>query len=326
LARSLRDLRISVTDRCNFRCRYCMPREAFGPGFKFLDRPLILSFEEITRLAHCFSELGVKKLRLTGGEPLLRRQLHVLVEKLSQFDCDLSLTTNGSLLNKQAQTLRTAGLRRLTVSVDSLDPETFERLTDAGFALSAVLEGIEAAERAGFESIKINMVVRRGLNEHELVPITKHFTERGHIVRFIEFMDVGQTNGWQERDVFSATNIEDELGRAFSLEPVAPNYAGEVARRFRIRETGAEVGIIASVSQPFCASCTRARLSAEGKLYTCLFAGAGTDLRGPLRAGASFEELSELIAHTWQRREDRYSELRATQKPLRRIEMSYIGG
>lgn len=326
LDRPLRDLRLSVTDRCNFRCRYCMPREAFGPGFTFLDRSALLTFEELMRLCRSFVDLGVRKLRITGGEPLLRRQLDKLIAQLRSLDCDISLTTNGSLLARQAQALKSAGLNRLTVSVDSLDPETFERVTDGGHALDAVLRGIDEAERVGFETIKINSVVRRGLNDDELVALVKHFGERGHIVRFIEFMDVGQTNGWERRDVVTASEILTRLSEAFSLEALEPNYQGEVARRYRIRETGAEVGIIASVSQPFCGDCTRARLSADGKLYTCLFAAVGTDLRGPLRAGADREALRGLIADIWRQRSDRYSELRALQRGVRRIEMSYIGG
>jgi cyclic pyranopterin phosphate synthase len=303
-----------------------MPREAFGPGFQFMERPLLLSFEEIEELCHSFVALGASKFRLTGGEPLLRRQLEILIEKLSQLDCDLSLTTNGSLLSQKADSLRQAGLKRLTVSVDSLNPQTFEKVTDAGYALDAVLQGITAAERAGFSPLKINTVVRRGLNHHELVPIVEHFSERGHIVRFIEFMDVGQTNGWQLRDVVTANEIEQSLQQAFNLEPIEPNYAGEVARRYRIGGTQGELGIISSVSQPFCSSCTRARLAADGKLYTCLFAATGTDLRGPLRQGATREAIQRLITSTWSQRSDRYSELRTEQGRKRRIEMSYIGG
>jgi GTP 3',8-cyclase len=326
LDRPLHDLRLSVTDRCNFRCRYCMPREAFGPGFAFLDRSALLSFEELTRLCQSFVGLGVRKLRVTGGEPLLRRQLDKLIAELCSLGCDISLTTNGSLLAQQATALKSAGLRRLTVSVDSLDPETFERITDSGHALASVLRGIAEAERVGFDAIKINSVVRRGLNDHELVNIARHFSERGHIVRFIEFMDVGHTNGWERRDVVTASEILERLSEAFSLQPLEPNYRGEVARRYRIRDTGAELGIIASVSQPFCRDCTRARLSADGKLYTCLFAGVGTDLKGPLRAGIGPEELGRLISEVWRQRADRYSELRAEQRNVRRIEMSYIGG
>lgn len=326
LDRPLRDLRISVTDRCNFRCRYCMPKEAFGPGFRFLPKSAILSFEEITRVAGVFVGLGVKKLRITGGEPLLRRELPVLVALLRDFRCDLSLTTNGSLLEEQAGALREAGLDRLTVSVDSLDPRTFEAITDAGNSLARVLRGIEAAERCGFQSIKINTVVKRGVNEHELVDIARHFTGRGHTVRFIEFMDVGQTNRWSRRDVVSADEMLAMLGNAFELTPVEASYRGEVARRHRIAGSAAEIGFITSVSQPFCGHCTRARLSASGMLYTCLFASQGTDVGALLRAGATNDELEAGIADVWQRRADRYSELRSSTPGPRRLEMSYLGG
>lgn len=326
LDRPLGDLRISVTDRCNFRCRYCMPREAFGPGFRFLDKSAILSFEEITRLVRAFVELGVRKLRITGGEPLLRRELHKLIAQLSAFGCDLSLTTNGSLLEQQAQDLRQAGLGRLTVSVDSLDPRTFERITDAGDSLARVLRGIDAAERCGFQRIKINTVVKRGVNDHELVAIARHFTSRGHTVRFIEYMDVGQTNGWSKRDVVTADEMLAALGRAFELTPVEASYRGEVARRHRLGGSSAEIGFITSVSQPFCRQCTRARLSASGALYTCLFASLGTDFASPLRAGATNEELKARIVDVWNDRADRYSELRSEAPGRRRLEMSYIGG
>lgn len=326
LDRPLRDLRISVTDRCNFRCRYCMPKEAFGPGFRFLPKSAILSFEEITRLAGAFVELGVKKLRLTGGEPLLRRELHVLIAQLAGFGCDLSLTTNGSLLEQEAPRLRAAGLGRLTVSVDSLDARTFERITDTGDSLARVLRGIEAAEACGFQRIKINTVVKRGLNDHEIVAIARHFTGRGHTVRFIEYMDVGQTNGWSARDVVSADEMLATLGRAFELTPVEAGYRGEVARRQRIAGTSAEIGFITSVSQPFCRECTRARLSASGMLYTCLFASQGTDFSGPLRAGATNDELKARIVDVWEQRTDRYSELRSATPGPRRLEMSHIGG
>lgn len=326
LDRPLRDLRLSVTDRCNFRCRYCMPKEAFGPGFRFLDKQFILSFEELTRLCRVFVELGVRKLRITGGEPLLRRELHHLVSQLSPLGSDLSLTTNGSLLAAQASLLKRSGLRRLTVSVDSLDPQTFEKITDGGNSLGAVLNGIEAAERCEFESIKINTVVRRGVNDHELVDIVKYFSARGHTVRFIEFMDVGQTNGWLRRDVVPAAEMLETLGQTFDLSPIEPSYRGEVARRYSIGGTEAELGFITSVSHPFCGDCTRARLSANGVLYTCLFAVQGTDLSEPLRAGASNEELKALLLAVWQKRADRYSEERANEPARRRIEMSYIGG
>lgn len=303
-----------------------MPKEAFGPGFRFLPKSAILSFEEIARIAGVFVELGVKKLRLTGGEPLLRRELPVLIGLLNQFGCDLSLTTNGSLLEAQARPLREAGLGRLTVSVDSLDPQTFERITDAGDSLATVLRGIEAAERCGFQNIKINTVVKRGLNDHELVNIARHFTDRGHTVRFIEFMDVGQTNGWAARDVVRADEMLAILAEAFELSPVAADYRGEVARRHRIAGSSAEIGFITSVSQPFCKHCTRARLSANGMLHTCLFASEGTDLSAVLRAGASNDELKARIVDVWQHRTDRYSELRGAAPGPRRLEMSYLGG
>lgn len=303
-----------------------MPKESFGPGFRFLDKQFILNFEELTRLCRLFVELGTQKLRITGGEPLLRRQLHRLVAQLSPLGSDLSLTTNGSLLAGQARSLKEAGLRRVTVSVDSLDPTTFEKITDGGNSLGAVLNGIDAAESCDFESIKINTVVRRGVNDHELVDIAKHFGARGHTVRFIEFMDVGQTNGWLRHDVVPAAEMLETLSRAFQLTPLEPSYRGEVARRYRVEGSEAELGFITSVSRPFCGDCTRARLSANGILYTCLFAAQGTDLSGPLRAGASDQELKALLEATWRTRADRYSEERAAEPARRRIEMSYIGG
>jgi len=325
LGRPLRDLRISVTDRCNFRCRYCMPRESFPSGFQFLERSRLLTFEEVTRVAKAFVALGVKKLRLTGGEPLLRREVELLVEMLSELGCDLSMTTNGSLLTTKAELLARAGLQRLTVSVDSLDPQTFSSITDGGVELSTVLAGFEAARAAGFEKIKINTVVRRGQNEHEIAGIARHFTERGAIVRFIEFMDVGQTNGWQHEHVVSEREILDALGAEFEVVPLPENYGGEVARRYRI-DSG-EVGIISSVTKPFCGGCTRARLSADGQFYGCLFATRGADLRGPLRAGIDEATLEAMVSNLWQQRRDRYSEQRSELVQLGpRVEMSYIGG
>jgi cyclic pyranopterin phosphate synthase len=325
LGRPLRDLRISVTDRCNFRCRYCMPRESFSSEFQFLDRASLLTFEEVTRVAKPFVALGVRKLRLTGGEPLLRREVERLIEMLSELGTDLSMTTNGSLLENKARTLRRAGLERLTVSVDSLDPRTFASITDGGVELASVLDGIHAAREAGFERIKINSVIRRGQNDHEVVRIARHFTELGCIVRFIEFMDVGETNGWQRGEVVTAREILDRLRTEFAVRPLAANYTGEVAERYSI-DTG-EVGIINSVSKPFCGDCTRARLSADGRFYGCLFATQGSDLKGPLRAGIADSELERLVAQLWARRGDRYSEQRSELIQLGpRVEMSYIGG
>jgi cyclic pyranopterin phosphate synthase len=328
--RRLGDLRISVTDRCNFRCGYCMPRSVFGPGFKFLPASEILSFEEIARVARLFVALGVRKLRLTGGEPLLRRNLPSLIAMLpSGPGLDVALTTNGSLLSAQARALADAGLARVTVSLDSLDDATFQRMADAPFSVATVLEGIEAAARAGLE-VKINAVMRRGVNDQGLLDLVRHFRGSGHILRLIEFMDVGSTNGWQESDVLSAAEMLSRIDSVFPLEPFVANYEGEVAERFRFRDGQGEIGIIASVTRPFCGDCSRGRLSAQGTFYTCLFASTGHDLRAALRAGASDPELSALIAGIWSRRRDAYSELRG-QAPLvlgkrPRIEMSYIGG
>lgn len=325
LGRPLKDLRISITDRCNFRCRYCMPRESFSSEFRFLERASLLSFEEVTRVARAFVSLGAQKLRLTGGEPLLRREVELLVEMLAGLDCDLSMTTNGSLLAGKAERLRRAGLARITVSVDSLDPETFSRVTDGETPLQKVLEGIEAAREVGFERIKINTVVRRGENEHEVVRIARHFTELGCVVRFIEFMDVGETNGWRRDQVVAQGEILDSLGTEFEVRPLEANYPGEVARRYAI-DTG-EVGIISSVTKPFCGNCTRARLSADGRFYGCLFATEGADLRTPLRAGLDDTGIESLVEGLWGRRNDRYSEQRSELIQLGpRVEMSYIGG
>lgn len=329
LRRPLRDLRISVTDRCNFRCGYCMPREVFGRGYDFLPRDAILSFEEIARLAGIFVRLGVEKVRLTGGEPLLRRNLDRLVRQLAAIDGlhDLTLTTNGSRLVEEAASLRAAGLRRLTVSVDSLDDATFRAMNDVDFPLHRVLAGLDAALAAGFRPIKINMVVKRGVNDGGVVAMARHFRGSDFILRFIEFMDVGNTNGWRMEDVVPASEIMARLEAGVPLEPLPAQYRGEVARRYRHREGGGEIGIIASVTQPFCGDCTRARLSAEGHLYTCLFAGAGHDLRTPLRAGASDDELAALVSRIWTVREDRYSELRsAATSPVPKVEMAHIGG
>ena len=329
LDRPLRDLRISVTDRCNFRCLYCMPREVFGRDFQFLERAELLTFEEIARLARLFVAAGVRKLRLTGGEPLVRRDLPALVALLAEIPGveDLTLTTNGSLLARLAVPLAAAGLRRITVSLDSLDDATFRRMNDVDFPVIRVLEGIEAAEAVGLAPIKINMVVRRGLNEASVLPMARYFRERGFILRFIEYMDVGHTNGWRMEDVVPAAEIVATIDAEMPLEALPPNYPGEVADRWRYRDGSGEIGVIASVTQPFCGACTRARLSAEGLLYTCLFGVRGHDLRAPLRAGATDAELGERIAALWRGRSDRYSELRsAATIGLPKVEMSHIGG
>ncbi|MBI3045768.1 MAG: GTP 3',8-cyclase MoaA [Betaproteobacteria bacterium] len=326
--RALRDLRISVTDRCNFRCVYCMPKEVFGKDYQFLERREILSFEEIARLARVFRDLGVEKIRLTGGEPLVRRNLEQLIEMLARIPgLDLTLTTNGSLLSRKARALRDAGLKRITVSLDSLDDAVFRRMNDVDFPVTRVLEGIEAAAAAGLSPVKVNMVVKRGENEDSVLPMARFFRGSGHILRFIEYMDVGHTNGWRLDDVVTAREIVGMIGAEAPLEPLDPNYRGEVAERWRYRDGSGEIGVIASVTQAFCRDCTRARISTEGKLYTCLFATAGHDLRAPLRAGASDGALREAIAAVWSQRTDRYSEIRtANTAKLQKIEMSYIGG
>jgi GTP 3',8-cyclase len=328
LGRPLHDLRISVTDRCNFRCVYCMPKEIFGKDFQFLPRAEILTFEEIERLVRIFVGLGVQKIRLTGGEPLVRRDLERLVEKLAALgDLDLTLTTNGSLLAQKAKALAAAGLRRITVSLDSLDDATFRSMNDVDFPVAKVLGGIEAAHAAGLAPIKINMVTKRGVNESSIVPMARYFKGTGMTLRFIEFMDVGSTNGWRLDDVVPAREIVAMIDREMPLEPVAPAYRGEVANRYRYRDGTGEIGIIASVTQPFCADCTRARLSADGSLYTCLFATQGHDLRALLRAGATDDEIAKAIATVWTERTDRYSELRSEETAgLHKIEMSFIGG
>ena len=327
LGRGLRDLRISVTDRCNFRCVYCMPREVFDSEHKFLPHSAILSFEEIARLARVFVGMGVKKIRLTGGEPLVRRDLERLIAMLAELDVDLTLTTNGSLLVKQAQRLAQAGLKRLTVSLDSLDDTVFKAMNDVDFPVARVLAGIDAAAAAGLGPIKINMVVKRGTNDGEIVPLARHFRGSGHIVRFIEYMDVGSTNGWRMDDVVPSAEVLERIGAHFPLEPLDPDYRGEVAERWRYLDGAGEIGVISSVTQAFCASCSRMRLSTEGALFTCLFAHAGHDLKALLRGGASDEEIRDEIAAVWQRREDRYSEIRTAETArLRKVEMSYIGG
>jgi cyclic pyranopterin phosphate synthase len=324
--RPLRDLRISVTDRCNFRCVYCMPKEVYGRDHRFLDRRELLTFEEIERVARVFVDAGVRKLRITGGAPLVRRDLERLIALLAGLDVDLTLTTNGSLLPQKAQALADAGLSRITVSLDSLDDAQFRALNDVDFPVDRVLEGIDAAAAAGLP-VKVNAVVKRGANDDQIVPMAAFFRERGHTLRFIEYMDVGSTNGWRLDDVVPAAEIVAALDEAFGVEPVDPSYRGEVARRYRYRDGAGEVGVIASVTQPFCGDCTRARLSAEGRLFTCLFALRGHDLRAVVRSGATDEQLAEAIRGVWGARKDRYSERRSEATTgLPRIEMSYIGG
>jgi cyclic pyranopterin phosphate synthase len=330
LNRPLRDLRISVTDRCNFRCVYCMPKEIFGRDFAFLEREELLTFEEITRLSGLFVAHGVEKVRLTGGEPLLRRDLEKLIAMLAGIDGlrDLTLTTNGALLTPaKARALRDAGLKRITISLDSLDDDVFMRMNDVGVPVSRVLGAIEAADAAGLRPIKIDMVVKRGLNESSILPMAAHFRGTGIILRFIEFMDVGNHNGWRMDDVVSAAEIAETVNAVWPIEPAEPNYYGEVAERCRYTDGAGEIGNIASVTQAFCGTCTRARLSAEGQLYTCLFAGLGHDLRDLLRGGASDDEISATLARVWGARSDRYSEVRSENTlPLRKVEMSHIGG
>ena len=327
LGRPLRDVRISVTDRCNFRCVYCMPKEVFGRDFEFLGREKLLTFEEIERVARAFVAHGAEKVRLTGGEPLLRRDLEHLVAMLAEIPgLDLTMTTNGALLPAKAQALRDAGLQRITVSLDSLDDETFQKMNDVDFPVGRVLEGIDAAAAAGLP-VKVNMVVRRGLNEHSVLPMAREFRERGHILRLIEYMDVGHTNGWRLDDVVPAAELVATIDAELPLEPAEANYRGEVARRYRYRDGSGEIGVIASVTQPFCGDCTRARLSADGTLYTCLFATKGHDLRALLREGASDAALEAAIGSVWRARTDRYSELRsAATAELPKVEMSFIGG
>ena len=329
LQRPIRDLRISVTDRCNFRCPYCMPAEIFGEKYEFLPKADILTFEEIVRLAKIFVALGVTKIRITGGEPLLRRDLETLIADLSRLDgvADLTLTTNGYLLADKARALKDAGLHRLTVSLDAIDEQTFDRMSGRTHGTERVLNGIRVAERLGFYPLKINAVVQKGINDHLVVDLAQHFHGTGHILRFIEFMDVGNRNKWNMAQVVPAAEIIDRIHAVLPLEPIAPNYMGEVARRYRYVDGGGEIGLIASVTQPFCGDCTRARLSTDGKLYTCLFASKGTDLRDDLRYGASDAALRDKIIHTWTHRNDRYSETRFAHTPeARKIEMYQIGG
>ncbi len=334
LQRPLRDLRISVTDRCNLRCTYCMPREAFDSGHAFLPRAELLSFEEVTRLAELFVSLGVQKIRLTGGEPLLRRGLEQLIEKLARLrgvtgqPVEVALTTNGVLLARKAQVLKNAGLARITSSLDGLSDATFRRMSDSDVPVATVLDGIAAAQQAGFESIKVNMVVKRGVNDHEIIPMAEHFRNSGVVLRFIEYMDVGCTNGWRMDEVVPAREILERIAARHAIRRVDPDYRGEVAERWRYADGSGEIGVVASVTQAFCQDCRRARLSTDGKLYTCLFAGDGMDLRGPLRQGVNDRLLAHMIANQWGQREDRYSQLRHQASPAGRakIEMSYIGG
>jgi GTP 3',8-cyclase len=328
-SRPLRDLRISVTDRCNFRCTYCMPKEIFGRDYAFLPRGELLSFEEITRLARVFAEHGVTKVRLTGGEPLLRPDLERLVEMLAGIPglTDVALTTNGTALAAKARALRDAGLSRVTVSLDALDDDTFAAMNDVSFPVVRVLDGIAAAARAGLSPVKVNMVVKRAVNDHAIVAMAEHFRRSGITLRFIEYMDVGTTNGWRLEDVVSAAEIRQTINSSWPLEPVPAGYSGEVASRYRYRDGAGEIGLIASVTQPFCGGCSRARLSAEGKLHTCLFASHGHDLRAILRSGATDHELDDRLRSIWGARADRYSEARtAATTPTQKIEMSYIGG
>lgn len=336
LHRPLHDLRISVTDRCNLRCIYCMPREVFDEDHFFLPHNELLTFEEIERLAHLFIRFGVKKIRLTGGEPLLRYGIEQLIEKLARLQTvtgdpvEIALTTNGALLARKAQALKDAGLSRATVSLDGLSDATFAHMSGSQLAVSTVLNGIAAAQTAGLGPIKVNMVIKRGVNEHEIVPMAEHFRHSGIVLRFIEFMDVGASNGWRMDDVVPAREILERIAGKFPIEPLDPNYSGEVAQRWRYADGAGELGVIAAVTQAFCPDCSRARLSTDGKLYTCLFASEGTDLRTPLRQQAGDRVLNHLIADAWSHRTDQYSQNRHTATNAashsKKIEMSYIGG
>jgi cyclic pyranopterin phosphate synthase len=330
LERPLKDLRISVTDKCNFRCSYCMPAEIFGPDYEFLPQQELLNFEEITRLTRIFVSLGVEKIRITGGEPLMRKDLHLLIQKLSGIEGvrDIAMTTNASLLAKHAAKLKAAGLQRVTISLDSLDEERFGQINGKGYPIQSVLDGIEAADRVGLK-VKMNMVVQKGVNDQDIIPMAKYFRGTGHILRFIEFMDVGNTNGWKLDQVVPSKQIVDLIHKEMPLEPVDPNYFGEVATRYRYKGTKEEIGFISSVTQAFCSSCTRARISADGHLYTCLFTAKGHDLRTSVRDESSDAEIKELITNIWNNRHDRYSEERlkhTTNLKRTKVEMSHIGG
>ena len=330
--RPMRDLRISVTDRCNFRCPYCMPAEIYGEAYEFLPRADILTFEELTRLIGIFAELGINKLRITGGEPLLRTDLPNLVGMLTGIKSidDLTLTTNGYLLSQFAQPLKDAGLHRITVSLDSLDDEVFKAMNGRGFTTQRVLEAIQTAADVGLSPIKINCVVQKGVNDHTIVDLARHFQGTGRIVRYIEYMDVGNRNGWRSEHVVPADEIIAKIDAEMPLEPIASNYQGEVATRYRYKDGSGEIGLIASVTKPFCGDCTRARLSTDGKIYTCLFASEGLSLKDPMRDGATDDELRKLLSGVWSLRTDRYSEERAASPsetvPARKIEMYQIGG
>ncbi|MEZ2717994.1 GTP 3',8-cyclase MoaA [Niallia circulans] len=329
LGRPLQDLRISVIDRCNFRCTYCMPREIFGKDFSFLPKDQLLSFEEIERLAKLFVQLGVRKIRLTGGEPLLRRDIATLIEKLAAIDGleDIGLTTNGMLLGKMAKSLKQAGLERVNVSLDALDDKVFQSINDSGIPTKKILDSIEQARKAGL-SVKVNMVVKKGMNDQQVIPMAKYFKEQEIPLRYIEFMDVGQTNGWDFSQVITKKQLFEQLSQHFELEPVDSAYIGEVAKRYRYVGTNAEVGFITSVSESFCSTCTRARLAADGKFYTCLFASGGLDLRTLLRSNADNQTILQSIVPTWKNRNDRYSDERTEEsaKYRKKMEMSYIGG
>ena len=325
--RRVRDLRISVTDRCNFRCVYCMPKDVFGHDHAFLPRAELLSFEEIGRIARIFVDQGVEKIRITGGEPLLRRHIENLIERLAKLPVELTLTTNGSLLVKKAQALKDAGLQRVTVSLDGIDDAVFRRMNDVDYPVGDVLDGIAAAAAAGLAPIKVNCVVKRGSNDDQILPLARHFRNSGHILRFIKFMDVGTSNGWRMDEVLPSADVIARINAEFPLEAIDANYPGEVAERWRYKDGAGEVGVISSVTQAFCSSCTRIRLSTEGQLYTCLFAQGGYDLRALLRKGAGNEQLRRVIAAVWRERDDRYSEIRTAATALPgKIEMSYIGG
>ena len=337
LGRAMRDIRISVTDRCNFRCVYCMPKEIFGRDFAFLDRSEILSFEEITRLVRIGVEHGIRKVRLTGGEPLLRKNLEELISALSALrtpddePIDIALTTNGSALALKARALHDAGLRRVTVSLDSLDDATFQAMNDVHFPVAKVLHAIDVAHEVGMGPIKVNVVVKRGVNDHDIVALARHFHGTPYVPRFIEFMDVGNTNGWRMDDVVPSREVVERIDAELPLEPISPRYSGEVAARWRYRDGGGEIGVISSVTAPFCHTCTRVRISTEGKLFTCLFADQGHDLRAMMRSGCTDEELTEAMSSIWRRRTDRYSEIRSSlteelRRSAKHVEMSYIGG